>query len=190
MNRGNRFVLRVLLLWPPSGVTNLFQFDIQRTVHSYNKSQRDALISQIYFWNRILHVSDRISAHHQESSTVYTAIGICHTGYRDCLLVLVLASSHHKFEKLVHLVGFIIRNLFQFSRIINIVLIRSSTTSTSLPSGRRKIFLFQFLSSHPFSLTSGTSSCETEVLTAVLINVRIFWDVTPCRLINSCLLVL
>jgi len=29
--------------------------------------------------------------HHQESSTVYTAIGICHTGYADCLL----ASSQH-----------------------------------------------------------------------------------------------
>ena len=90
----------------------------------------------------------------------------------------------------MHLVGFIIRNLFQFSRIINIVLVRSSTTSTSLPSGRRKIFLFRFLSSHPFSLTSGTSSCETEVLTAVLMKVRVFWDITPCRLINSRLLVL
>jgi hypothetical protein len=26
------------------------------------------------------------SVHHQESSTVYTAIGICHTCYADCLL--------------------------------------------------------------------------------------------------------
>jgi len=26
------------------------------------------------------------SVHHQESSTVHTAIGICHTGYSDCLL--------------------------------------------------------------------------------------------------------
>ena len=24
--------------------------------------------------------------HHQESSTVHTAIGVCHTGYVDCLL--------------------------------------------------------------------------------------------------------
>ena len=30
------------------------------------------------FWNRTLPVSDRFSAHHQESSTVHTAIGICH----------------------------------------------------------------------------------------------------------------
>jgi hypothetical protein len=54
-------------------------------------NQRDALISQIYFWNRTLHVSDRFSVHQQESSTVYTAIVICHTGYADCLL----ASSQH-----------------------------------------------------------------------------------------------
>jgi hypothetical protein len=37
------------------------------------------------FWYRTLRVSDRFSVH-QESSTVYTAIGICHTGYVDCLL--------------------------------------------------------------------------------------------------------
>jgi hypothetical protein len=43
--------------------------------------------SQFYFWNRTVHVSDRFSVHHQESSTVYTAIGICHTGFADCLLV-------------------------------------------------------------------------------------------------------
>jgi hypothetical protein len=54
-------------------------------------NQRDALISQIYFWNRSLHVSVRFSVHHQESSTVHTAIGICHTGYADCLP----ASSKH-----------------------------------------------------------------------------------------------
>ena len=41
--------------------------------------QRNALISQIYFWNRTLHVSDRFSVHHQESSTEHTAIGIRHT---------------------------------------------------------------------------------------------------------------
>ena len=44
------------------------------------------MISQIYFWNRTLHVSDSFSAHYQESSTVHTTIGICHAGYADCLL--------------------------------------------------------------------------------------------------------
>jgi hypothetical protein len=35
------------------------------------------------FWYRSLHVSGRFTVHHQESSTVYTATGICHTGYVD-----------------------------------------------------------------------------------------------------------
>jgi hypothetical protein len=34
----------------------------------------------ILFWNNILHVSDGLSVHHQESKTVHTASGICHTG--------------------------------------------------------------------------------------------------------------
>jgi hypothetical protein len=55
-------------------------------IYSYNKTQRDALISQIYFKNTPLHVSGTFTAHHQECSTVHTAIGICHIGYADCLL--------------------------------------------------------------------------------------------------------
>ena len=129
-----------------------YSFDIQRTVPRdiiLQLNQRDALISQIYLWNRTLHVSDSFSVHHQESSTVHTAIGICHTGYADCLLagsgcsiLIPLVSSQHnlydiyvllcvqcqtpddgqrtcskhvefyskdKFEKLVHLVGLIVR---------------------------------------------------------------------------------
>ena len=49
-------------------------------IHSYNKTQREALISEIYFWNRTLYVLDSISVHHQESSTVHTAVGIGHRG--------------------------------------------------------------------------------------------------------------
>jgi len=52
--------------------------------------------------NRTLHVSDSFSVHHQESSTVHTAVGICHTGYGDCLLagsrwniLIPLASTQH-----------------------------------------------------------------------------------------------
>ena len=45
-----------------------------------------------------LHVPDSSSDHHQESSTVHTAIGICHTGYADCLL----ASSQHKLYDIYH----------------------------------------------------------------------------------------
>ena len=76
--------------------------------------------------------------HHQEYSTVHTAISVCHTGYADCLLSSIQHNlydiylllcvqcytpddgqrncqkylesySKNKFEKLVHLLGFIIR---------------------------------------------------------------------------------
>ena len=92
----------------------------------------------MYFWNKTLHVSNSISVHRQESITVHISIGICHTGFADCLLVssqqnlyvahLLLCVqyqtpddgqrncpkhlefySKNKFEKLVYLVGFIIR---------------------------------------------------------------------------------
>jgi len=54
-------------------------------IYSYNKT-KDALITQIYFWNRNLHVSDSFSVHHQESSTVQTAISTCHMSYINLLL--------------------------------------------------------------------------------------------------------
>jgi len=38
------------------------------------QNQRDALISQLYFWNGNLHIFDSLSVHHQESSTVHIAI--------------------------------------------------------------------------------------------------------------------
>jgi len=34
----------------------------------------DALISQIYFWNQILHVSDGSSVHHQKFFAVHTTM--------------------------------------------------------------------------------------------------------------------
>jgi hypothetical protein len=53
------------------------------------------------FWYRTLHVSDRFTVHYQESSTLYTAIGICNIGCAECLLarsgsiLLSLADSQH-----------------------------------------------------------------------------------------------
>jgi len=38
------------------------------------QNQLDALISQIYFWNKTLHVSDSSSVHHQEFFTVHTTM--------------------------------------------------------------------------------------------------------------------
>jgi len=37
-------------------------------------NQLDALISQIYFWNKNLHVSDSSSVHHQEFFSVHTGL--------------------------------------------------------------------------------------------------------------------
>ena len=45
-------------------------------MHGHRKL--DALISQIYFWNKTLHVSDSSPVHHQQFFTVHTANGICH----------------------------------------------------------------------------------------------------------------
>ena len=38
------------------------------------QNKLNALISQIYFWNKSLHVSDSSSVHHQEFFTVQTAM--------------------------------------------------------------------------------------------------------------------
>ena len=50
--------------------------DVQVTcivLNSY-KNQLDAIISQMYFWNKTQHVSDSSYVLHQEFFTVYTAM--------------------------------------------------------------------------------------------------------------------
>jgi hypothetical protein len=47
---------------------------LYRDKFPYNKTKLDALISQIYFGNETLHVSDNFSVHHQELFTVHTAM--------------------------------------------------------------------------------------------------------------------
>ena len=44
-------------------------------------------------WYRTLHVSDRFTVHHQETCTVYTAVGICCTVCADCLLARSILTS-------------------------------------------------------------------------------------------------
>jgi hypothetical protein len=130
-------------------------------IYSYDETNEIHYFSNL-FWNRTLHVSDRFSVHHQESNTVYTTTGVCHTGFADCLpagsgwnwfrpgplvssqqnlydIYLLLCIqywtpddgqktcpkhvefySKNKFEKLVHIFGFIIRmcqNIRQFKSI-------------------------------------------------------------------------
>jgi phage-related protein len=68
----------------------------QKVTDSYNKTQLDALIPQIYSWNETLHVSYSSSVHHQEFFTVHTAIGICHT----CLLTACERDPDPRFQEL------------------------------------------------------------------------------------------
>ena len=96
----------------------------------------DAAVSQIYSWNETLHVSESFPVHHQEFFTVHTAmvhvIKVCwqqavskpvwhipflcvqrktpDDGQGNCPKHVEFHSKN-KFVKLVHLVGFIIRNL-------------------------------------------------------------------------------
>ena len=57
-----RYQKNLTFMWQ-NIVINLLQYN-----------QLDALISQIYFWNETLHVSDSSSVHHQELFTVHTAM--------------------------------------------------------------------------------------------------------------------
>ena len=43
-------------------------------------------IKFILFWNDTLHISDGLSAPHQEFKIVQTATGMCQTDTADCLL--------------------------------------------------------------------------------------------------------
>ena len=47
-----------------------------------------------WFWYRTLRVSDKFTVHHQESTTVYTAIGICRTGYDGPGSVVGIATAY------------------------------------------------------------------------------------------------
>jgi len=58
----------------------------------------------MYFWNKILHISDSSSVHYQEFFTVHTAMVYACEQDQD-----VPFYSKNTFEKRVHLVGFIKR---------------------------------------------------------------------------------
>jgi hypothetical protein len=74
--------LRLTTLPPSCGVVmksgNLKFLEPSGPVQAFNGTALplplDTLISQIYFWNKTLHVSDSSSVHHQEFFTVYTAV--------------------------------------------------------------------------------------------------------------------
>ena len=95
-------------------------------INFLKENQLDALISQIYYWNETLHVSDSSSVHHLEFFIVHTAnlYGIpllCvqwktpDDGQRNCPK-RVEFHPKNKFEKLVHLVGCTKRNHMYFTQ--------------------------------------------------------------------------
>jgi hypothetical protein len=56
-------------------------------IYFYSKTNKmHQFFKFILFCSSILHVSDGLSVHHQESKTVHTASGICQTDSADCLL--------------------------------------------------------------------------------------------------------
>ena len=56
-------------------------------IYFYSKTnQMHQCIKFILFWNDTLHVSDGLSVHHQELTTVHTATDICQTDTAVCLL--------------------------------------------------------------------------------------------------------
>ena len=54
-------------------------------IYSYNKTQRDALISQIYFGIELYMFRTGLLSIISSLSTVYAAIGICHTVSITCM---------------------------------------------------------------------------------------------------------
>ena len=94
----------------------------------------------MYFWNKTLHVSDSFSVYHQQFFTVHAAN--LHAIYHCCMysekhLMMdrrnwpkrVEFYTENKFEKLVYLVGFIIRMSIynkstQFQRFRTVIRIR------------------------------------------------------------------
>ena len=55
-------------------------------IYSYNKSQRDALFLKFIFGKELYMFRTDLLSIIRSFNTVYTAIGICHASYGDCLL--------------------------------------------------------------------------------------------------------
>ena len=55
-------------------------------IYSYNKSQRDALLLEFILMKISTCFRQILTSIIRSLNTVYTAIGICHANYVDCLL--------------------------------------------------------------------------------------------------------
>jgi len=164
-------------------------------IYSYNKTNKMHQFLKIYCWSRTLHVSNSFSEHYQESSTVHTAIGLCHTDFADCLpqqnlcdIYLLLCvqcqtpgegqrncpehvefCSKNKFEKLAHLVGFVIRIrieraatcLIQFTPEKDALVVNEQKTARSL------VTVWKLSEDRNISCASLTSNCSSTVIQPV-----------------------
>ena len=63
----------------------------RNVMYFYSKTVRCINVSNLFYFGITLHVSDGLSAHHQEFTTVHTATGICQTD----TAVSLLASRQH-----------------------------------------------------------------------------------------------
>jgi hypothetical protein len=55
-------------------------------IYSYNKNQKDFTLSQLYFGKELYMFRTDLLSIIRSFNTVFTAIGICHASYVDCLL--------------------------------------------------------------------------------------------------------
>ena len=86
--------------WIPNIIEiNHHKFDVHRAVHPdiiyIIKPTRCTSVSNLFYVGKdALHVSDRLSVHHQEFMTVHTATGICQADAALCLLAGKRWNSH------------------------------------------------------------------------------------------------
>ena len=71
--------------WGSKPLRNIGRSALHYKVHSYNKSQTDALFLKFILVKNSMFRRDLLSII-RSFNTVYTAIGICHASYVECLL--------------------------------------------------------------------------------------------------------
>jgi hypothetical protein len=64
-------------------------------IYSYNTSQQDALFLNFVLVKKLYMFRADLLSIIRSLNTVFTATGICHTSYVDCLLARSLTDSQH-----------------------------------------------------------------------------------------------
>jgi len=87
---------------PLSIIRSFFLLYTQQWYMSCRFADSLRAISHIYFWNKILHVSDSSSVHHQEFFYCTHSNGICHTGLLtacELFLIFIFGIKLYLFRK-------------------------------------------------------------------------------------------